>query len=381
MLGVKLRDFARQHGAQKTRDFFGDCLKEGKIKSHNISLRNLAEGICGYDWQDKLKTPVHVLESGDAVDSSAFSNITGQLLVNEIKEKYEAQAFIARDLVDTVPITNGNLGEQKVPFLSDVVDEPRKLQQGERYPHTEFQEQWIEYPAPEKYGQICNVTMEAIFSDLTQQIIESARNVGERVAIWQEEKILDTVLGLSNTHKWNGTTYSTYLDSGNWINKKASTPLTDWNSINVAEQLFSEILNPVTSKPINVQPDALLVMPFKFYTAKRVTSATETRHTDNSHETLAPNPLDTTYPVYKSQYAYRQIINSGVTATNARDWWFLGQFKKAFCWREVYPLKTEEAPAWNPLKFEADIAMQVRAGIFGVPGVKDPRYVAWMYNN
>lgn len=385
-LGRNLRRFCESHGAKKTGKYFSDALREGRIRQSQISIRDLAESLLGPSWPQRLQGGQALLrEANEAVDVSAFSNITGQLLVNEIQKKYESADFIGLQLCETIPITNGNLGSQKVPWLSKLSQAPKQLQPLEQYPHAQFSEQWITYPAPKKYGLNCAVSMEMIFADLTNQVFESAGDVGERLGQQQEEDILSVVLGLTNNHTWNDTSYNTYLTSGSWVNVVSGVTLTDWTVVNQVEQKFVEITDPVTAKPIKIKPDAMLVMPWRYYNAKRVLSATETRSGDittgDGNQTVANNPLETAYPVLKSPNAYKLLTDSGVSSANAREYWYLGQFKKAFVWRQVYPLKVVEAPPNNPAEFNQDIAYQVKAGLFGAPGVRDPRYVCKVYNS
>lgn len=386
-LGRHLRDFARQHGVRRTTEFFREARKQRKIQPQQISLRDLAEGLLGPSWATKLarrESPLR--EASEAVDASAFSNITGQLLIDQVKERYQSADFIADQLVEVMPVTNGNLGTNKVPWLSDVIDAPSKLTAGEEYPFSQFSEQYVVLPAPEKYGLICGVTFEMIFSDLTKQAMDAAGSVGRRIGISKEERVLRVVLGLLNNHVWNGTTYNTYLTAGNWINKVSSQQLTDWTSLNAVEQLFANMLDPVTGKAIDVPADemALLVMPFRKYNAKRAIFATETRSGDITtgagNQEIAPNPLDKQYPILSSKFAYQLLLGSGLTAAQAQDYWYCGAFKKAFAYRQVFPLTIVEAPPQNLMQFRQDIVLAIKASEYGVAGVMDPRYVAQSIN-
>ena len=49
--------------------------------------------------------------------------------------------------------------------------------------------------------------------------------------------------------------------------------------------------------------------------------------------------------------------------------------KKAFCYRYVYAPYAIQAPANNPLEFNQDIQVAVKAGEFGQASVRDPRFV------
>ena len=388
-IGNRLKKLTESYGIGKASKFLGEAIRDGKISRHAISLRNLAESFMGDNWAENLQrhnSGMRVTEASEATGASAFTAITGQLLVNEIKDKFELAKLIGDELCDTIPVTNGNLKEQKVPWLSNVTDSVEKVEEGMPYPQTTFSPNYIEYPAIEKIGKICSVTMEAIYSDLTGQILDSAGSVGTYCGMAREERILKMVLGITNAHKWNGSAYNTYLTSGAWINKIETFTLTDWTSINSMEQLFAQMVDPNTGKNILIEPKQLLVMPAQKYRAKKVFSATSVKSgnfatSGNPEHIEGPNPLDNDYQVMTSPHARRLLIESGVSASLADSYVLLGDFKKTFIWREAKPLTVVEAPANNPREFEQDIALAVKASLMGVAAVRDPRFVVLGYND
>lgn len=389
MLGNKLKKLTESYGITKTAKFLGDAIREKKISKHSISIRQLAESFLGHNWAENLyryNSGVRVQEASEGVDASSFTAITGQLLVNEIKDKFDLAKLIGDDVCETIPVTNGNLKEQKVPWLSNVIDSVEKVEEGMPYPHTTFSPNYIEYPAIEKIGKICAVTMEAIYSDLTGQILDSAGSVGTYCGLAREERILRVVLGLVNNHKWNGSSYNTYLSSGAWTNTVGNFVLKDWTSVNTLEQLFTNMLDPNTGKNILIEPKQMLVMPANRYRAIRAFSANVTRSGDfatsgNPDQIEAPNPLDKDYQILTSPHARRLLTEAGVSTSIADSFVFLGDFKKAFIWREAKPLTVVEAPAQNPREFEQDIALAVKASLMGVAAVRDPRYVVFGIND
>lgn len=395
MLGTYLRNFARQHGVEKTVQFFKEGVaahKAGKpgISPRQISLRGLAEGILGHNWARKLGRPSRFLEGPEAVDVSAFTDITGQLLVDSLYEKYNAADFVLSKMVSVEPVTT-NLGPHKVPGLSKVVDDGKKVQPGMPIPQTTFDEEWKTYQGPHRRALICAVTLEMIRADLTGQAQESAENIGENLAIQKEEEIAQTMFGILNPFQWNGTTYNSFLTSGSWVNKQTGVIFTDWTALNLCEQLFYGILDPVTGRPIKIIPKDIVVMPYRYYSLKHALKATNVRtgaYPTSGENTLTDgaNPLELNYNVQKSVYAYQQLTNAtaigggGLTATQAREYVLIGDMAKAFVYREVEPLQTFVAPPQNPLEFNNDIALAVKAREWGIAQVKDPRYVVLSTN-
>jgi hypothetical protein len=408
-LGRYLANQVKEHGAPQTWRLFTESLNEGKITADDFSLREAAESILGPGWDQKMlrggcrmNMPAGVsgdgvplgmfMEAGDAVDSSMFADITGQILFQEIKAQYEAADFLGDQLCRVMPVTNRNLGTEKIPYLSPVLDNPPHVQQGMPYPRTSFTQQYVTLPAPVKFGEICAVTMEMIFSDHTMQARESAGSVGLRTRQTKEEMILQVVLGITNPYVFNGTSVNTYNTSTPFINSVGSTALTDAESINVAEQLLGEMTDPVTGKPIMVKPNLLLVMPYRYRLARRIMGASYIRMGDGASTSIATTSPDflEDYPVAKTRYGYHlltssatptgnNLVGGGVAAADAIDYWYLGDFKKAFVWRQVFPLQTFLAPPQAPEDFNNDIVLQVKAREYGVAGVYDPRYVVKMY--
>ena len=401
-LGKHLRDYTKANGRQATYGMLTEALSEGLINpATDVSIRELAESMLGPDWALKLKAtsfgehPLGMFpEAGDAVDSSMFADITGQILFQEIKAQYNAAEFIGDNFCRTMPVTNKNLGEEKIPYLSTVADRPPHVQQGMPYPRTQFTQQYVILPPIVKFGEICQVTMEMIFSDHTLQAREAAGKVGEATRITKEELQWSTILGLTTSYKFNSSTAAaTYQASTPYVNLKSSTPLVDANSVNTAEQLLGDMVDPVSGKAIRINPTGLVVMPANYRNARRIMGSSEVRVGDGASTSIAtysPDMLDD-YPVYKTRYGYNLLIASatpsgndvpggGLSAANAKEYWFLGDFKKAFVWRQAMPLQTFVAPPQSPEEFNNDIVLQVKAREWGSMGVYDPRYVVKLYN-
>jgi len=85
--------------------------------------------------------------------------------------------------------------------------------------------------------------------------------------------------------------------------------------------------------------------------------------------------LDTNYGLLTSAHARNLLVTSGVAAATADKYVFLGNFKKAFVWREAKPMEVVQAPANNWAEFNQDIAVAIKASWWGSAGVTDPRYV------
>lgn len=397
-LGKKLKAFGKQNGVMKTKTYLAESIAKGDISLRNISLRGLAEGIIGDDWAEKMQRfngPDRVfMEASEAVDASNFAAITGQILITTVQEKYKLANLIGDELVSTIP-AGQNLSSELIPWLSDISPSPDVVQPGMPYSQTQFSGNYVRIPAIEKVGRICAITAEMIYSDKTSQALSSAESVGTYCGLVREERILNTVLGLTGSYVYGTSvgaestlnTYSTTAQAGmtyGFINKVASYALSNWSSINTLEQLFYNMKDPNTGKPIQIfEPGAMsiLVMPFQKYNASRILNPqTTTKNgayaTSGDVEQLeSPNPLDTNYKILTSANARNLLVTSGVAASTADKYVFLGNFKKAFVWREAKPLEVVQAPANNWAEFNQDITVAIKASWWGSCGVMDPRYV------
>ena len=174
----------------------------------------------------------------------------------------------------------------------------------------------------------------------------------------------------------NGTSYNTYQDTTPWINTLATNELVDWTNVDKAEQLFADILDPNTGEPVLVRGTTVLVMPAYRHAAHRVFQAAELTFTaaGATTATVVANPL-VGYRVHDSRLAYRRIIASGVAAADAKKWWFVGDFRRAFAYMENWPMTVTQAPLGSEAEFNNDIVLRFKANERGAAAVLNPRYV------
>lgn len=367
----------------------------------DLSIRALAEGIMGESWHERYRHGCYHLqmglrESSAAVDVSAFSNITGQLLVDRIRENYDNPQFIGDSLFEIAPVTGGNLGLHREPWLSEPRNGPSILQPQQEYPETDFIEQYIDLPALEKRGEKCSISMEMIFADKTKQAMKQAEGIGRRVRYDREVRQLKVVAGIVNNWVYMGTAYNTYsTNNGLYVNDIGSNTILDYKGVASIELLFSNMTDFVTGLAVLVDPAGMQILhvPYKTPELKIALHAARTRAggygtaAGNTQQEIDEVPLinDVDYPLMKSAILWHILTDStasggqGYTAANGKEILFMGHFKKAFVYREAMPFTTAQAPPGNPAEFNQDIAVQVKAMEWGVAGVQDPRQVCRSY--
>lgn len=397
----------RQHGLLDGEKEFKRNLTQFRKKHGDawFSLRGLAEATMGENWQERFKAGsamIHrggsLLENVAAVDVSSFSNITGQLLVDRIRDVYDSPQFIGDKLFEVAPVVGGNLGTHREPWLSRVKDDPGLLAPQQEYPETEFSEQYIDLPAVERRGLRCSVDLTMIVADKTKQAMQRAEDVGFRLRFNREERQLRVVAGLVNNFKYMGTSYNTYGTSGLWINKVTSNTVLDYRGITNMELLFSNMVDLVTGKAIIIDPSKMMVLcvPSKLPELKIAFHGARTRSGQYPTSGAASNALvdfdgrpsifEVDYPIVSSAILYRLLVDSApngaaISASNAKEYVWMGNFQKAFVYREVMPFTTAQAPPGNPEEFLRDIAVQVKAMEWGVAGVQGPQQVVQSINS
>lgn len=350
-----------------------EAMDRREITLDVVSIRDLAEGFLGEDivraMENRKSGGMLFREANSAVDTTAFSNITGQLLVNRVKDEYKLWTDISDALCTTsqTKILNG----EKIPGIGGIGDEAEVVDEARPYPEVGLSEEYVLIPPLEKRGFIVSVTREIIIADLTGQLLRQAGRGGEWLGINKMKRIIDVAVGATNTYNRNGTATNTYLTSGAYINSAGNT-MVDWTDFENAMLLFDAITDPNTGEPIMWGGELTALVPTALaMTTARVVNATDIRFGDGASNTTATygkNPLSgqqiaiVTNPYVK--------LRSGSAST-----WFFGNFKRAFGYAEAWGIETSQAPATGAANFERDIEQRYKVSEMGVAFVEEPRLV------
>ena len=387
MRAIKYRELKQMYaaqGAEKTVRHLQEALEQGHLKPEDFSIRELAEATLSPErvrQMDPRQGGAALLEAGEAVDVTAFSNIAGQIVQAKILEAYSQEAFVVSRLVDNVPT---RLDGERIPGIGRIRDEVAEVRPGMPFPSLGFGEDYIDTPQTTKRGFIVPVTKEAIFFDRTHLVLQRAAEVGEILGLNKEKRLIDLLIGATNNYTWKGTAYDTYYAAGDpgpggaaapWINE-LSEELVDWTDVDAAEQLFADILDPNTGEPVLVRATSVLVMPAYRHAAHRIFNAEEITYAPAGGDlhTTAANPLGN-YRVVESRLAYRRIVAAGQMAEAAKKWWFMGDFRRAFAYMENWPLTVTLSPPNSEAEFNQDIVVRFKASERGAAAVINPRYV------
>jgi hypothetical protein len=347
-------------------------LGAGHLRVQELSLRGLFEALVE-DGRElvRLLDPrqsggTSLVEAAGAVDTAAFSNITGQIVYSKALEIFRDPAFLWPQLVETVPT---QFSGEKIPGIGRMGDQAETIAEGHPYPLAGLSEEYVETPETAKRGFIVPVTKEAIFFDRTGLVLRRAAEVARWLGVNKEKRVLDVVLGVENPYKRNGVESDTYLSSGDWVNIQASNPLEDWTDIETAELLLDAMSDPNTGEPIAVMPNTLIVPTALKHTARRIVRAVSITHVDNTAaadtvRTTSTNPLDD-YRILSSPYVKQ--------ATGSDSTWFVGEPQRAFAYMENWPLTVTQAPDNSEADFTRDIVARFKVSERGAAAVLEPR--------
>ena len=382
-MGINIQGLRRLHEAacrdRNPRRFFADLsegLEKKEIRPNEFSIRQLFENFVedGRELADSFN-PRHgggvlLMEAG-AVDTSAFSNITGQIVYSAIMENYQSEEFVFSNLIPSQPTSfNG----EKIPGIGQIGDKAEIVDEMGTYPTVGVNEDFIETPQTTKRGLIVPVTKEIIFFDRTGILLQQCGDVGTSLGINREKRAIDCVVDENSTnhrYKWRGTTYATYQASAPWVNVQASNGLVDWTDIDAAEQLFDSMVDPNTGEPIMVMAKDLIVTRQRLQAARRVLTATTLRTATPGYATTG-TPTETEWSNPVSGYTVRwSRLLAARMATDTT--WFVGDVAKAFRYMENWPLAVVTAPANSEAEFTQDIVQRYKVSDRGTFSTWEPR--------
>lgn len=386
---------------------FLEAIDNGKVdmkKLRGFGLRRLYEAIVGpelpmYRWMSpgqESGANQLMYEEVSGPRLSAFTNITGKMVLDGVLEGFTAESLVADGLFEVFTDADDGGRWGGIDWMDD---DALEVKEGHEYPNSDFGEDFVDTPFSVKRGLKIGLTREMVHFDKTGLLIQRARQVGERVGVNRENRMIDTLLGLDNPYKRKGTFSNTYKTTGSRPNLLTGVELVDWTDIEEALQLFSEMTDDrADGEPIEVTPSQLIVMPRKLFTARRILNATEVRHTTGANavadgagavgandeiNTLGANPITENYELFSTNRMYQRLqkahtdvhqgtVFAGLAPAAAQKVWFLGNFKKTFKYRTIFPMEVLSAGAEHPAFFDKDVVMQFRASERGVPFVVDP---------
>jgi hypothetical protein len=314
-----------------------------------------------------------LLEASNAVNTSMFSTITGQIVFSAVLERYADPEFLWPDLVTT--INTNFLDGEVVPGIGRIGDKAEVVDEGGTYPTVGLNEAYVRTQRTQKRGLIVPLTREVITADRTGILLREAGEVGHWMGINKEKRVLDVVTGQVNNYNRNAVSTNSYLTSGAYINAQTGNALdgsgNEWRAIEKSELLFDGLTDPNTGEPIIGKIDALIVPSALKRTALRILGATDVQTVDMranavTIRTTSQNPYrGDSLKVLSSPYVKSRSGSSSL--------WWCGQPKRAFSYFQIYDIETLQAASNSEPEFTQDIWMRFKVSERGVCQVLEPR--------
>lgn len=374
--------------------------KSGSARPSELSIRHLAEAIMGHEAVEEYYHPSGGFDFGNrrllesAIDPTAFLNINtlnlaiSGLVNAEIMEAFNSPEYIGRSLVTNYPTKMNGHKRIGVAKIAPQTAAAKGRQPGETHAEVGFTEMYQTTPETVEQALKCVVTKEAVFFDLTGEVLERANGVGDELAYGQEKEIADGVMGVTSSYNFSGTSYATYQTASPYINDH-SNPFTDETDVDDARQLFVGMTDPVTGREIRVEGRTILVMPARELKVREQLFGTNVQIGTQNTAGNFPSRYKMTAPQIAavSGGAYTVVALTAIwynrataadglnlSAANAKEYWWVGDFPRAFQWHENWPLTPWQASADELTMKDRGLVAVYGANYRGRFFAKEPRY-------
>jgi hypothetical protein len=283
--------------------------------------------------------------------------------------------FDGRKVLGTARI--GDVGEVRMPGM------PTK--------RAGFGERWITQPRTQENAMSCEVTQEAVYLDLTGEVLDHANAVGEWIAWRKEIRVIDAFIGVTNTYSYKGSSFNTYLSASTWDNDIASNELVDWVNLEKILLKFRDMKDPETGLRVQIVPNRILVNQEKLFTARGILGATQVSRRDTPGDLtgttntgpleirFAPNPVAGLFmEPLTSPLVYQRMTEStglNLSASNAGKYYFVWEYGKPLKYAQNWPLRVQQAAPNQLDMIDRGIVLFVKADERGIPMWYEPRRI------
>lgn len=389
---INLRELKRQYQLEPQRcvQQLRENIESKKLKPDNFSIRDLFEALQEhgsellYEMSFRRsggKSTREIMEAVGASTTGDFSNITGQIVVTIVREKYENPDLLWPQLCTNQPTEF--LDGERIPGVGRLGDKAEKIEEGAEYPVVGTNEEWTDTQPTVKHGFRVEATREIIIADRTGLFLERAGEGAYWAGVLKEKEVLDLATGQINNYNRNGVSSNTYLTSGAYINDQntaSGTPNAlsgagnEWLALQNADFLFYAMTDPNTGEPIGIPRQPQLLVPYQLLrSAERIATATQVEMVDmranaSTVRTLGPNPYANRKPTILSN----QYVSS---RSGSSTKWFYGDFKRAIRWMSVWDIETATAADNNEVMFTRDVWVRHKVGYRGKGQMYEPRFI------
>ncbi|MBW1732484.1 MAG: hypothetical protein JRJ75_16660 [Deltaproteobacteria bacterium] len=347
---TSLKDLLESQGRQAPR-VVRECLESGELAPEDFSLREVWEACQEYE---RGKRKSYWRDTHEAVSSDMFPTITGEVISAKVIDAYQTAPGIADKISTTIPSKHRT---EKVAGF-EAVEGPEEVPEGRDYNESDLGEKYAEI-TNKKFGRILSVTEEMIYFDQTQQVLNRARTIGEKAALYREKSVVQAMMDLdNNAYKPDGVATAVYSsDHGNLLTSNAFGESGMAALLKAIQNMTDENGDPILideSNLVVVVPSDLLVQAWQM---------------ENSSK--SPEGNENSVNVFKGRF--KTLSSYWVSAESATTW-YAGDIKRDLLFTECWPLQVFTAKPGNEREFRADIKAMFKVRYFGGAGFCDFRH-------
>jgi len=398
MIGTDLRQLRESLGPRGFYENLKSLLDTGELKPDDFSIRQLWEACVGpahltlptYAARQKVYvtdvSQLATLHSEADLGTNLFQTVTGALIAKRVIDAYsQGDGFIGDQLVTVEP---SNVKNEKFAGFT-ALQGPKEVLEGMPYEEASFGDKYVTTVEAKK-GRIVSISEEAIHFDQTGELLRRARMIGEATRLEREKTIVrgvidaDYVASTSGVYRPSGTLEQLYPTNGSNYNYvgvgnttsgapfNAAVALDDWTDIDFilrfhATQVKDDRHGPESGEPILWMPRILLAPKNKELTALRIVTATTvtTLTGTDTQRTEFRNPFGGAYQVLASPF---------LDAVSADDW-YLGDFRRQFIWKEIWPVQVFRQTRESDAGFDRDVVARFKVRYYGGINALDEKHV------
>jgi len=227
---------------------------------------------------------------------------------------------------------------------------------------------------------LLSITEEAVFFDQTGQMLLRAASLGGQLRANREKRIIRAVADVASTERiYRPQGVATQLYSaGNNSLLSTATPLVDWTDIQEALAFYALNQRDDREPDDSGSADPIIWMPSFILTAQEL-AGSAARIVNNVLD--RQNNIDSPTMAKMLVPGLRAVASPFLDAAQGADqWddasdWLIGDFKRQFIYKEIWPLQTFRAPAQNDEDFERDIVARYKVREYGDVQATDHRLV------
>lgn len=347
--GVALRDVLESQGEQMAVEVVRNLLKTKKVRPEDFSIREIWEA-CHPGMGD-----IH-----EAIVSSAFPKLTGELINSKLIAAYDAQPGIGDMLVTTVP---SNVQNETIAGMT-ATESLEELGEGQEVAGSTFTEKYVT-AQNKKYERRIDVTEETIMFDKTGQILTRANTLGANAKRYRERIILrgaqdldsdvwrpsGSPTALYSTTNGNLVATNPFGESGmEGLRRAAQIMKDDSISAGADNYIFVDVNNLDVLVPVELEVEAW-----------QLANSAKTPETNENAENF-----------FKGRF--KAMSSPFITAASATTW-YAGNFKDCFWWMEVWPIQTITLRPGSEMEYLREIKTSVKVRMFGSITCVEPRKV------